>query len=192
MTALGNEAPILAIYGILFLVVIRRSVLLSRGVPVSTNRLIGQAALYLFLFVLTVALDILVLPTWTFGVDIGVLVVGAIVASVHVRRVTQFWIRPDGQWMYRLGILLPALYLSLYAVRVVVELVVLPDPFGSTGPIAALTLGQQEALAAVDALFALSAGMLVGRSIGVYQAYQERLRQPPSPTPPVPSPPWGN
>jgi hypothetical protein len=185
MTNLAAEEPLLAIYSLVFILVIGRSIRLARGVPFSTNRLWVQAGIYLFLFVITIVLDLTVLPVWIFGLDAGVLGVGAWLSSSYVRRITEFTVRPDGLWMYRLGILLPMIYLGLYAVRIVVELVVLPDPFGATGPLPTLAPLQQLALAAVDTLFALSAGLLVGRSVGVYQAYQERKRN----LPPIPSSP---
>jgi hypothetical protein len=186
MTSWVSEEPILLITALLFLLVIRRSILLARGVPYSTNRLIVQGLLYVILFAFTIAFDVSVLPVWTFALDGAILAAGAVVAAVHVRRGTVFTQREDGVWMYRLGILLPAIYLALWAVRVAVEIVVLPDAFGTTGPLPALDNLQQFALAGVDALFSFSAGLLLGRSFGVYRAYEDRPRGPPTVPPSAP------
>ncbi|HTT26214.1 MAG TPA: hypothetical protein VMH90_04540, partial [Thermoplasmata archaeon] len=152
MTSLSNEAPLLLLTALIFLIIARRSYLMARGVPYSVERLVGQAALYLFLLAFTLVFDLEVLPVWTLAIDVGLLAVGAGIASVHVRRVTEFTQRDDGRWIYRLGLLLPAVYLGLYVVRVIVELLLVPSALGMSGTIPSLDALQQVALATVEAL----------------------------------------
>jgi hypothetical protein len=189
MTSLAGEAPILVVTGLIFLVIARRAIQMARGVPYSTPRLVAQACLFLFLFGFTILFDLEFLPAWMLAIDTALLAPSAGIATRHVRRVIQFDQRADGQWMYRLGILLPAIYLGLYAVRLAVEIVVVPAVLTGSGTIPLLDPLQQYALAGVDGLFAVSAGLLVGRSFGVYEAYSERMRNlPPIPSGPPPPP----
>ena len=179
-SALG---PVVLVYGILFLVVLRRSVLMARGTPYRETRLIVTALVYVALFALTALNDLLILPGWTLGVDVAVLAAGAVVATRYVERAVAFHRGADGVRNYRLGLALPVLFLALFALRLVVELVVLNiDPFAPPTSLH-LTALQTAELAGIGALFALSAGLLVGRSIGVIRAAG---RRPASEDPPMP------
>jgi hypothetical protein len=194
--------------GILFLLLIVlfvgiRAVRMARGAPASTGRLAFYAGIYLVLFVLFVVLDFAPLPTWYLGVEFAIVVVAAIAATPYVRKVAQIYENPPGTYGYRLGIALPIVYLVLFATRLTVELVVLGEnPFASppVGPPTSVTESVLILLALVDALFAFSTGLIVGRSAGVYLALRDHQAKnagkPPAPpawapgtfTPP-PSPP---
>lgn len=179
--------PVLLLYALIFLLVVRRAVAMARGTPVRPERLVFMAVVYGGLFVLTVGLDFGLLPDWTLAVDAAAIVAGAVLAERHVRDTVVLTPTPAGGWSYRLGVLLPSVYLTLFAVRTVVELVVLnEDPF-STAPLPALSLEGAVALASVTALFALSTGLLVGRTAGVLAAYERRRKETPAPPPPPPA-----
>jgi|SRR5579871_620731 len=179
-------APIVLFYGLLFFFVIRRSVRMAVGTPYQEGRLIGMAIVYLLIFGLTVAVDLLILPLWSFAADAAIIVVGALVATQHVGRTVSFHPAPQGGWNYRLGLLLPAIYLTLFAVRVFVEFVVLnQDPFNPPAVAPVLTTPELLELGTVTALFALSCGLLVGRSVGVIRAFGRLPKGPPAPSAPL-------
>ena len=135
------------------------------------------AGFYLILFALTLGASFNQLPVWSYGVDAAILVVAAIGTSIWVQgQVVVEW--KDGVWMYRLGVVIPAVYLTLFVVRLALDVVVLGiDPFDFTLPSAApLTGVSLLVVAVVDALFAFSTGLLVGRTVGVYAEYPEARR----------------
>lgn len=181
------------VYGLFLFIVVRRTIRLAQGTPYSEARLAFNAILYLFLFGLAIVYDVGLLPSWSFLVDGAVIVAGVAVATRHVARVVVFSRGPSGV-QYRLGLALPVLYLVLYVVRVAVDLVLLNEnPLAGPTGLPVLTGWQVVALLAVNALFSLSAGLLVGRSIGVYLAYRARgaaataVPLPPTPPPPLSS-----
>src|SRR5580700_10570148 len=160
---------------LLFVVIIgRRVVLMVRGTPVRPARMFLIALFYVLLFAITIAASYAELPLWTYAVDAAVLVAASIGATVLVqRRVVVEW--KDGVWSYRLGALIPAIYLTLFVVRLLLDLFVLNvNPFAFTVPSAApLTGVSLYIVVLVDALFALSTGLLLGRTVGVYVEYRK-------------------
>ena len=97
---------------------------------------------------------------------------------------------PDHAWHYRLRAWVPLTYLALFVVRIGVAFWVLgPSALSfAPAPPVALSFAQELLLWMVDALFAVSTGLLVGRSVGVwleYRAVIERERS--SRSEPLPS-----
>lgn len=189
----ASDAPVLGFLAIFLLIAVVRMYRMTRGTSASPTRLLTVAGLYLFIFAISAAGDALVLPIWLVPVEIALLVVGAIVTAVYVRRVVDLSPHPRWGWSYRLGFALPAIYLLLFAVRIGADFAILNGAtfFGSTGsPAPAVSGVDLYVLEAVDALFSVSAGLIVGRSVGVYLALQDRQKaSPPPPAPPGSPPP---
>jgi hypothetical protein len=167
-----NQIYLLAFLVLLVVIVGRRTVLMVRGTTVSAARLAGYAVFYVVFFVLALAGSFSAVPLYWYAVDAAVVVLAALVAIPYVERVARIERRPDGQWYYRLGLALPLVYLALFAVRLAVDAFVLN--VNPLGPPTAVSLSPfaTDVLIAVDALFGVSTGLLVGRSIGVYRAYR--------------------
>ncbi|MGI0140982.1 MAG: hypothetical protein ACREBT_07580 [Thermoplasmata archaeon] len=83
--------------------------------------------------------------------------------------------RAPGEWVYLLGPLVPILYLALFLTRLSLDFIVLNvSPFTFTLTSSGLT---PSAAATLDLLFAVSTGLVVGRTIGVYRAYRAARAQ---------------
>jgi hypothetical protein len=175
MTVVLSSADIGPIVLVALLVVIigRRVVMMVRGTPVRPARMFTIAAFYVALFAVTIVASYTQLPLWTYGLDAVVVVLAGIGTTLWVRRlVVVEW--KNGVWMYRLGAVIPAVYLTLFVVRLGIDLFVLGvNPFDftlpSTAPLSGLPL---ILVVVVNALFAFSTGLLVGRTTGVYLEYR--------------------
>jgi len=179
----GADATSVVLFAIIVLIIVRRVIGMVRGSAVRPARMFAVAALLVGLLAFTLLLSNGQLPVWAYAVDAAVLVVASVLATGWVRRrVVLDW--KDGAWTYRLGPLLPVVYLVLFVVRLTLDIVVLgTNPFAGTppspAPLTGYTLG---IVAVVDALFAFSTGLLVGRTVGVYLEYRARSAAgPPSP-----------
>ncbi|MCI4317470.1 MAG: hypothetical protein L3J96_02940 [Thermoplasmata archaeon] len=162
-----------AVFGALITILLAvRTYRMLTGTPYSAARLFAFTGIYVALFVLLVAEEYTLLP-WYLLPGYGAIILGAAVAwTPHIRRSVRIDRRPDGVWIYRLGALIPLIYLSLFLVRLTINAVVLNQSFTSPPTVMALSPGAQLAVAFVDALFAFSTGLLLARSVGVYQAFQ--------------------
>ena len=189
MSLSSADASTVAILAIFVLLIGRRIVLMVRGVPVRPASMVGFAAVFTALFVIALAGSFSLLPLWTYAVDAVVLVVASIGTAEYVRRRVVLELR-NGVWYYRLHIAIPVLYLVLFAVRLVLDSVVLGiDPFAPPpGNAPALSATAVLLVAVVDALFAFSTGLLVGRTAGVLAAHRAKLREPPNIATPLSSP----
>jgi hypothetical protein len=173
------------------LIVVRRVFMMVQGTAVRPGRIVGVAVLFTALFVLVLASSYFQVPWWSFVLDGAVLVVAAIATTAYVREHVVFEWR-NGQWYYKLHPIIIGAYLLLFVVRLAIDLVVLninPVAPPTTGPM--LTGTTLLLVAAVDALFGLSTGLLIGRSVGVYLEYEKKQKETPAPatwTPP-PAPP---
>jgi len=172
-------------YSILFLVLIvviigRRAVRLVQGTPYSTGRIFGFTGVYVLLFV-ALAASTLAAAVGAWGIDAlflvapygAVVAAAALVAIPYVRRIVKFEHRGPGDLYYRLPPFVPALYLVLFALRFAIELVLFgPSVVTSFSPPTSIPSGFILTLVAVDLLFGASTGLLLGRSIGVYEAHR--------------------
>ncbi len=192
-----EEYVIVALFALL---VVRRTYRMVRGMPVSTARLVVLPALYVALYAAEVAAigyaavgSARAMAFWgSLAADSASFVVGTLFAyRLTLRHVHLYQPVAGGAWYYRLRPTLPIAYLVLLLVRLGVETAVL----GIT-PFASPTAAQLDALAtptlvvlfAVDALWGLTTGFLVGRSMAVYRSWQQVQGTPPGPATPTPLP----
>jgi hypothetical protein len=170
-------------------IILRRTYLLTQGVRVSVWRLVALPVVYVAIYAIelgaigyagvgsSVADDLYI----SFAVDAALVVAGTFVAYGYtLRHVTLYHQEGDSEWSYRLGALLPVVYVVLFFVRVAIELVVLGEsPFNA--PTTQSSIGVSTVvlyfLFAVDALWGVSTGFLVGRSVAVYHEWQERRKE---------------
>jgi hypothetical protein len=175
---------------------------LRKGIRVRLWFVALFAWLYELLF-LGVLEEVLRLPWGRVALGAGLLDLVLFAAFVvpgfqYTLRTTTFDRTPAGRWLYRGGLALPAVWLSLFLLRYGVELALLGQvylftPYPSTA-VAIPTFAA--ALIAVDALFAASTGLVMGDSVGIWWAYHaEKVRlaalsralpQSPSPAPAIP------
>ena len=173
---------------------------LRKGIRVRLWFVALFAWFYELLFLLVLE-EVLRLPWGRLALGAGLLDLVLFAAFVvpgfqYTVRTTSFDRTPKGRWLYRGGLALPVVWLSLFLLRYGVELALLGQvylftPYSTTAK-AVPTFAA--ALIAVDALFAASTGLVMGDSVGIWWAYHaERARTtPPRPTPdataaPVPS-----
>lgn len=204
MASSAPAPPTSAFYTELFLIVIivlilaRRTYAMIQGTAYSAARLFGFAGFYILLYVvlaygtLASALGFWGSTTYLLvAAYVAVPVVAGLVAAPHVERIVHFEQRADGQWYYKLGMVVPVAYLVLFVIRIGAEIAVLgPNAFYLTfPPPPAPSVGALVVLLAVDLLFGVSLGLLLGRGVGVYRAYQKLPKAkstPPPPSAPLP------
>jgi hypothetical protein len=188
-TLSGADESALVFLALIVLIIGRRVAMMVRGAPVRTERILATAVLFSALFVLVLAESYFQVPWWTYAIDAAVLAVTIVLTIGYVRRHVVFEQR-DGAWYYRLHPVIVVAYLVLFVVRLALDLVVLGiNPFAppTSGPaLAGTTL---VLVAVVDALFSLSTGLLIGRSVGVVLEYRAKTAAGTLPTPPPPPPP---
>ena len=177
---LGGAYPVLLLFLLILGIASYRAFRMTRGVQVSPTRLVALAGLWLLLFLVLVVSDATLEPVWALPLEFGILGVGFVAATLHVRNVVELSEGPGGTLTYRLGFLLPAVYLGALAARLVLDLTVLGvNPLGAAASGAPATAPSGAALAAlvlVNGLFSASAGLLIGRSVGVLTAVRARER----------------
>lgn len=183
MTALvltNADATTLVFVAIFALLIGRRVVLMVRGAPVRPERMFAFALLFVAIFVLVIATSITQLPLWTYGLDAIVAAAAGVAATIGVRQRVVFEFR-HGLWYYKLGVGILVLYLVLFVARLALDAVVLGvDPFASMPPsVGSLTSLDGKTVAIINGLFAVSTGLLVGRTVGVYLEYRKRLAEGP-------------
>jgi hypothetical protein len=176
-TAPPDLTPTLILLVIFALFYARRVVVSITGTVLSVGRLVGFSAFYGVLFVAAVVQGFTLLPDYLLGVDAAVAVGAAFLGELYVRGRVDAHERTPGVWIYRLSPIVPLVYLALFVVRLLLDLFVLNlDPFVFTltpPPVASQVLW---ILAVVNLLFALSTGLLLGRNVAVYRAYEAKLR----------------
>ncbi len=186
----SSQAEVLGILLLFVLWASYRTYRMTRGASASPQRLATITGLYLFLFALSAASDALLFPIAFVGVEVVLLLVGAVLTTFYVRRHVEISPHPQWGWSYRLSFALPAVYLILFCTRMGVDLLLLGGIPGlttsSTSPLPSVSGLSLVILAVVDALFAVSAGLITGRSVGVYLALRDHQAKPP-PSGPLPS-----
>ncbi len=180
--ATGSDTESLAIFlGLVVLLLARRTVRQLRGTVYSAGRLFVAAGLYVLLFAVLGG-GTLYTAVGTWGTSalllapfyLGVPLLAAAVTAPYIRRIVKFETRADGRRYYRLSWHVPVLYLVLFAVRLAAEAAVF-GPSGLTAfpPPAPPSILGLYLLVAVDLLFGVSLGLLLGRGAGVYLAHRE-------------------
>jgi len=203
MASSAPAPPTSGFYTELFLIVIivlilaRRTYAMIQGTTYSAARLFVFAGFYVVIYlVLSYGTLAGAFAYWGSSTYLLILayvaipVVAGLVAAPRVERVVHFEQRADGQWYYKLGWVVPVAYLVLFVTRLVAEVVILgPSAFYITfPPPPAPSLGALITLVAVDLLFGVSLGLLLGRGFGVYRAYQKLPKPAPAPPPPPSTP----
>lgn len=115
------------------------------------------------------------LPPWFTLLDFAVL--GAALALTLRRVGRRIAMRPalGGWWFYRLGFTVPALWMALLAAQLAIGFVVFGDAGLPSGPASAAS---GLALAAGEALFAATTGIVAGRYLGIYGEVRRRSTNP--------------
>jgi len=195
MSASGSTETAVILLAIIVLILVRRTVSVIQGTTYSAGRVFGTSVFYTVLYG-ALAASTIAAAVGLWGDEAllliapyaAVVVGAALVAAPYVRRIVHFEPNGTGGWTYRLPWTVPALYLALFIVRVVVELVVFGPAVLSTftlPPVPATTLFL---VIGVDLLYSGSTGLLLGRAVGTYLAYREIERTPPAPpATPLPS-----
>jgi hypothetical protein len=182
MTDYSSYEGALIFVAIFALILVRRMYALTQGTPYSTVRVFGYAGFSVAVFILLGATTFYVaIGTWGWGA-LGLLapyaavVVGStLLVEPHIGRVVEFEERADGETYYRLPILIPLLSTILFIVRVGAELVLLgPNALFAFSQPSAVSPGLVALLVAIDLLYGVSVGLLIGRAIGVHRAFQAR------------------
>lgn len=179
----SNLDTTLVVLAVIVLILVRRTYYILKGSVASPARLVGYSAVVSILFALTVSFGVGVLPYFDFAIDGAVLLVAALLAVPYVRREVRFEQRPPStEWYYRLSPWIPLSYVALFVGRIGLLLAVLGPSALEFLPVST-TLNPLDVyvLATVDALFALSTGLLIGRNAGVYLALREKLALTPGP-----------
>ncbi|MGI0130102.1 MAG: hypothetical protein ACREEC_08155 [Thermoplasmata archaeon] len=179
-----------ALYGYLFvavviLIIVRRTVGQIRGVRLRMGWLIGTpvilgliyVALMYSIYYAGLASEFSVATIVGAVSDGAAVVVGVILARRHAARTLEIWpgTPPDTEWYYRIGPIVPLLYVVLYAARVLIELIVVgvapftvPTTLNGLAPLAVYSL------LAVDVAWGASTGMVIGRNFAVLHRWKSR------------------
>jgi hypothetical protein len=176
--------PVVVVLALIVLFLVRRAYRMYTGTPVRTGQLFAIAGIYVVLFAITLAIGSAGIPWYLYALDGALLVVAAIAGTIHIRKVVVFERRPPpvGDWYFRLPPWIAILYVVLYVARIGSVLAFLGPNALEFVPTGAVTLSPTAlaVLAVVDALFSVSTGILVGRSIAVYHAFEaEKAKLPP-------------
>ena len=172
----SGELFAVVIQVVIVLLVLRRSYAMVGGVPYSAARLVLLPGLILVIWGLD-ELESLLLTPWALpyliAIDVALLLAAAFGLTGVAQRMTRVDRGPSGQWTYRIGFSLAALFLIAFVLRLALALALFPSSLEFGAPPGGYPpMSQQLALAVINALFSLSAGLLVGRSVGIYRAVE--------------------
>ncbi|MCI4349100.1 MAG: hypothetical protein L3J93_02630 [Thermoplasmata archaeon] len=161
---------------LIVLVILRRSIAMTRGVPYSTVRLVVLPVLILLIWVVdeleSFYLSPFALP-YLVGLDLAILV-GTSLAFVSIaERMTEVARDPSGGWTFRIGFSLAALFVGLFVVRLLLAILLVPSALEFGKPAGGSpSVGQQALLVLIDGLFSMSAGLLIARSSGIRRKWR--------------------
>ncbi|MFG1529910.1 MAG: hypothetical protein AAFA34_01350 [Thermoplasmata archaeon] len=171
-SSLTSAVVLLLVFGFIFG---RRLLASVRGQRIRIGWLIAYPVLVVGLFGLTVSAGALALPLYTFAIYAAVLVACYFVGEAYIRQSVEVVETSPGVWIFRAGILLPAIYLGLFLARALLDLLVLNyNPFGGSLAPPVLSSGTLVILLVVDLLYAASTGLIVGRTVAVYRIYRAK------------------
>ncbi len=165
------ELTAILIQVVIALLVIRRSYAMTQGVPYSAARLVVLPVLVLVLWGGSELESVLLTPwalPYLVALDLAILVVTTFAFTGIAERMTQVNQGPPGNWSYQIGFSLAALFVGAFVIRLSVAVALFPTSleFGSP-PGGFPPIQQQAVLGIIDALFSISVGLLVGRSLGI-------------------------
>lgn len=181
-----GELFAIAIQVVIVLAVVRRSYAMARGVAYSTLRLAVLPGVILVLWVLSELESILLTP-WALPylilVDLLILVATVALFAPVAERATRVSRPPGEPGTYQIGFSIAALFLLAFVARLAVAVALYPGAlvFGSP-PGGYPPMNQQIVLAAFDAIFSFSVGLLIGRSLGIYRRWTHESSTPAAPS----------
>jgi hypothetical protein len=186
----SGELTAILIQVVIVLVVLRRSYAMTQGVPYSGLRLVVLPALILVIWGVTELESILLTPwalPYLIVLDAGILLATAVGFTGVAEGMTRVERGASGARSYRISFSLAALFLLAFLLRLSLAVALFPSSleFGSP-PGGFPPAPQQLVLAAVDALFSFSAGLLVARSLGIRRKVRAAADAPgavPAPSP---------
>lgn len=166
-----------------------RSYRVYYGRPYSATRVLLFPVLVLLLF-LEAEVSTIYAVAWAYPwftvLDVVILGVSAAATWPVIHRLVKVTRREGGVLYYQYGIELIGLYLGLWVVRL--GLAAYYDPSSlllGAPPTAGLSATASDVLVLIQALFALSSGIVVGRAVGTYNLVS---RAPEAPLPSDPAP----
>lgn len=175
----SNEISALLVVALIIFFIARRTYGMVQGARYSPDRLFVISGFYVLIFVI-LAFGTLYAAVAAWGVTayallvpyVALPVIFTLLAAPYVVRIVRFEQRDGGQWYYRLPWHIPVVYLVLFIVRFSAEIVVYGPTGAFTYPPPAPPSGTALIiLVVVDLLFGVSLGLLMGRSLGVYEAH---------------------
>jgi len=181
MSYSSSELTAIGIQLIIVLVIVRRSYAMTKGVPFSGLRVTAVPALLLILWGVT-ELESTLLTPWALpyliGLDIAILIATALGSAPVAQRMTLFTREPSGSWSYRISFSMAVLFVAAFVVRLALAVVLFPASFEFGSPPGGFPPVQQQVLLAlIDAIFSVSVGLLVGRSVGIYRGWKAAGKQ---------------
>ena len=171
------ELTAIVIQVAIVLVILRRSYAMTQGVPYSKLRLVALPALILILWGLS-ELESTLLTPWAFpyliALDLAILIGTALGFTPVAERMTEVNRDPSGNLSYRIGFSLAALFVGAFVIRITVAVALFPSSLEFGSPSGGFPpLGQQVVLGVIDALFSVSAGLILARSMGIQRRWEE-------------------
>ena len=153
------------------LIVVRRSYFMTKGVPYSAARLVALPVLILILWTVS-ELESLLLTPWALpylvALDAAILVLTTLAFTPIAERMTQVTRDPSGAGTYRIGFSLAALFVGAFLIRITVAVALFPTSLEFGTPPGGFPPAQQQVvLAVIDAIFSLSAGLVLARFLGI-------------------------
>ena len=170
------ELTTIGVQILIVLLVVRRSYRMTQGVPASVVRLVLMPALVGVLWAFT-ALESIFLTPWAvpylLGLDVALLTLTTVLFAGVAQRAAVFYRNEAGAWCYRIGFAIAGIFLAVYLVRLALTLALFPAALEVGVPVSGYPPGpQQAALATIDAMFSVSVGLLLARSIGIYRGWR--------------------
>jgi hypothetical protein len=144
---------------------------MTQGVPCSAARLVVLPALILVLWGVSELESILLTPwalPYLVALDFVILLATSFATIGIAERMTKVSPGRPGSRTYQIGFSLAALFVGAFVIRLSVAVALFPSSleFGSL-PGGFPSVQQQVVLGVIDALFSVSVGLLVGRSLGI-------------------------
>ncbi|MCI4352651.1 MAG: hypothetical protein L3K14_04605 [Thermoplasmata archaeon] len=169
------ELTAILIQFVIVLVIIRRSYAMTQGVPFSSLRNAAVPALILILWGVS-ELESFFLTPWArpylIPLDVAILIGTSLAFTPVAERMTLVSRAPSGDWSYRIGFSFAALFVGAVVIRVTLAAALFPSSFEFGSPSGGFPpMQQQVVLAIIDAVFSVSAGLLVARSIGIQRKW---------------------
>jgi len=173
-----TSAEFTAIFIQLFivLIIVRRSYFMTKGVPYSAARLAALPVLILILWTVS-ELESLLLTPWALpylvALDAAILVLTTLAFTPIAERMTQVTREPSGAGTYRIGFSLAALFVGAFVIRITVAVALFPTSLEFGTPPGGFPPAQQQVvLAVIDAIFSLSAGLVLARFFGIRRKWK--------------------